>query len=76
MALPIDSIVDSPARLSESFRNEDWLRAHPLNSSTVLDYVSGSPFWQAGCNNEIARMQGTIAPETMRRANSMNAGDS
>jgi mediator of RNA polymerase II transcription subunit 6 len=41
-----------------SWRDNFFLANFPLTQDTVLDYFSGSPFYDASCNNEQVRMQG------------------
>ncbi|GJQ11393.1 hypothetical protein GpartN1_g3184.t1 [Galdieria partita] len=48
--------VDDLAHLS--WRDNWFLANFPLTSDTVLDYFSGSPFYDPSCNNEQIRMQG------------------
>ncbi len=40
------------------WRDDDWLRAYPLNAHTALDYFSLSPFYEHDCSNEKAKLQG------------------
>jgi hypothetical protein len=54
----LDPVVDDPARATEAFRHEEWLRAYPLTPSTVLDYFAFSQFYQRDCLNERLKAAG------------------
>ena len=40
------------------WRDDAALAARPLTCATALDYFSGSPFYDRGCNNELLRARG------------------
>lgn len=58
---PLASHADSPERLSESFCDPSWLSRNELNASTVLTYLSLSPFWSPGCINDRARSMDAVS---------------
>ncbi|KAK9904309.1 hypothetical protein WJX75_008938 [Coccomyxa subellipsoidea] len=41
-----------------TWRDDAWLSFYPLNIFTALDYFALSPFYDRGCNNELAKLQG------------------
>ncbi|EIE22760.1 hypothetical protein COCSUDRAFT_16273 [Coccomyxa subellipsoidea C-169] len=41
-----------------TWRDDAWLAFYPLNVFTALDYFALSPFYDRGCNNELAKLQG------------------
>ncbi|KAM0672290.1 RNA polymerase II transcriptional regulation [Ordospora colligata] len=42
---------------SISFVDQQFLSSRPLDEGNILEYFSGSPFYDKSCNNEILRMQ-------------------
>ncbi|EME29637.1 Mediator of RNA polymerase II transcription subunit 6 [Galdieria sulphuraria] len=56
------SLVEDLAHLS--WRDNWFLANFPLTQETVLDYFSGSPFYDPSCNNEQIRMQ-KLDPEVL-----------
>ncbi|KAG5858878.1 RNA polymerase II transcriptional regulation mediator complex component [Encephalitozoon hellem] len=40
-----------------SFVDQRFLSSRPLDDTNVLEYFSGSPFYDRSCNNEILKMQ-------------------
>ncbi|ADM10900.1 MED6 RNA polymerase II transcriptional regulation mediator [Encephalitozoon intestinalis ATCC 50506] len=40
-----------------SFVDQRFLSSRPLDDANVLEYFSGSPFYDKSCNNEILKMQ-------------------
>lgn len=48
-----------PDELAQTtWRDDAWLSFYPLNIFTALDYFALSPFYDRGCNNELAKVQG------------------
>ncbi len=41
-----------------TWRDDAWLAFYPLNVFTALDYFALSPFYDRGCSNELAKLQG------------------
>lgn len=42
---------------SISFVDQRFLSSRPLDTTNILEYFSGSPFYDKSCNNEILKMQ-------------------
>lgn len=57
-ASPDDPMREPSDQTSLCWRDDAFLSTYPLDRRTVLDYFSGSPFYDKGCNNEIARSRG------------------
>lgn len=39
------------------WRSPEWINVHGLRTENVLEYFSGSPFWDRQCNNQQLKMQ-------------------
>jgi hypothetical protein len=57
-APPLSALREPSDQTSIAWRDDAFLSTYPLDRRTVLDYFSGSPFYDRQCNNEVARSRG------------------